>query len=503
MIEWTLFIISLILIWYFNTKLPDNYSPTPPTRLPILGHAHYFFLHGTTEIYELFRRYNKDGVMALHIGTLRFTIIGKQKMIKDIFSREDTNHRDPNFAALVKRMRNNSTEQVGVIFNEGKWWQEQRRFMLTTLKDFGVGKTDSEGLINDEVSYFCQYVEEVLASQLSSSDEKKRPQDMFHIPVINVLWQIVAGERYHYEDPKLVDLRRKFVLIMDEPLAKPNAATFVPFLAKLFPIADRPKSYDFIVEIKAKMNETIKQHKETFDPNNIRDFIDTYLLEIQEKGAEGTSFHESKGYEQLANTLIDLFIAGMDTTSNTLSFAILYMASYQEVQNRVRQEIFDVIGQTNQPSLTDKAKMPYTEATILEIQRMANIAPDGVPHSTNAPVTAGPYVIPPGHILVSSLTAVLRDGEEWVEPETFDPSRFIKDGQVKRSDALIPFSAGKRQCPGENLAKAELFLFFVGLVQKFQFEPMRPGEKMAIKVKKGASWKPLLTDPIKVTKITV
>ena len=218
---------------------------------------------------------------------------------------------------------------------------------------------------------------------------------------------------------------------------------------------------------------------------------------------KGTSFHESKGYEQLANTLIDLFIAGMDTTSNTLSFAILYMASYQEVQNRVRQEIFDVIGQTNQPSLTDKAKMPYTEATILEIQRMANIVPDGVPHSTNAPITAGPYVIPPGHILISSLTAVLRDGEEWVEPETFDPSRFIKDGQVKRSDALIPFSAGKRQCPGENLAKAELFLFFVGLVQKFQFEPVRPGEKMAIKVKKGASWKPLLTDPIKVTKITV
>ena len=505
MIEWALFVVSTILIWYFNTRLPNNYPPTPPTRLPFLGHAHYLILHRTTDIYEVFRRYNRDGVLALHIGTWRFTVFGKHDIIRDVFSREETNLRDPHFAAVVKKVRNNSIDSPGIIFGHGKHWQEQRRFMLSTLKDFGVGKTTIEGSINDEVAYFCQYLEEMLISKLSSYDENIRPKEMFHIPIINVLWQIVARERYEYEDQKLVGLRDKLVEMMNVPLFQPNAATFFPFLEEIFPSAsmttEQHQCYAVISEIKAFLNVTIKQHRDTFDPDNIRDFIDTYLLEIQERGVKGTSFHASQGEEHLVNTLLDLFIAGMDTTSNTLSFAILFMVNNQEVQNRVRQEIFDVIGQTNQPSLKDKAEMPYTEATILEIQRMANIAPDGVPHATKSSIMVGPYAIPQGHVLMSNLTTVMRDEEEWVKPHTFDPSRFIRNGQIIKSEALIPFSAGKRQCPGENLARAELFLFFVGLIQKFKFETMNPGDKMEIVIQKGVTWKPLLTEPIKVTKI--
>ena len=504
MIEWALFMISTILIWYFNTRLPNNYPPTPPTRLPFLGHAHYLMLHRTTDIYELFTRYNRDGVLALHIGTWKFTVLGKHKIIKDVFSREETSHRDPQFVAIINKVRNNFIESPGIIFGQGKHWQEQRRFMLSTLKDFGVGKTNIEGLINDEVAYFCQYIEEVLISQMGSSDAHNWPEDLFHIPIINVLWQVVAKERYDYEDPKLVDLRNKLLEIMSVPLFQPNAATFFPFLEKIFPSAsmttEQHHKYAFIGDLKSFLNETIKQHRDAFDPDNIQDFIDAFLLEIQERGVEGTSFEKSQGYEYLVNTLLDLFSAGMDTTSNTLSFAILFMVNNQEVQKRVRQEIFSVIGQTNQPSLKDKAEMPYTEATILEIQRMANIAPDGIPHSTKSNIVVGPYTIPQGHILMSSLTAVMRDVDEWVEPHNFDPNRFTKDGQMNRSEALIPFSVGKRQCPGENLAKAEIFLFFVGLIQKFKFETMN-GDKMKYVIDKGLTWKPILTGPIKVTKI--
>ena len=121
--------------------MPNNYPPTPPTRLPFLRHAHYLILHRTTDIYELFRKYNRDSVLALHIGTWKFTIVGKHKIIKDIFSREETSQRDPHFAAMVKMVRNNSTVSAGILFSSGKYWQEQRRFMISTLKDFGVGKT--------------------------------------------------------------------------------------------------------------------------------------------------------------------------------------------------------------------------------------------------------------------------------------------------------------------------------------------------------------------------
>ena len=71
------------LAWYFMTRLPADYPPTPPIRLPILGHVHYLFwikdTKYTSALYEMFKRYSRDGVLTLHIGTERMTIIGDSK----------------------------------------------------------------------------------------------------------------------------------------------------------------------------------------------------------------------------------------------------------------------------------------------------------------------------------------------------------------------------------------------------------------------------------------
>ena len=72
--------------WYLMTRLPENYPPTPPIRLPILGHAHYLFwikdTKRTSALYEMFKQYNKNGVLTLHIGTERMTMIGKHLVLQ-------------------------------------------------------------------------------------------------------------------------------------------------------------------------------------------------------------------------------------------------------------------------------------------------------------------------------------------------------------------------------------------------------------------------------------
>ena len=71
-------------------------------------------------------------------------------------------------------------------------------------------------------------------------------------------------------------------------------------------------------------------------------------------------------------------------------------------------------------------------------------------------------------------------GKQWDRGSEFRPERFIGDhGKVERSENLIPFSVGKRSCPGEHLARSELFLFLAGILQTFKFEaedPSRPPE---------------------------
>ena len=71
----------------------------------------------------------------------------------------------------------------------------------------------------------------------------------------------------------------------------------------------------------------------------------------------------------------------METTTTTLLWALLLLATSPDVQDAVRTEIREAIGTERLPALADRAKLPYTEAVICEVQRYASIVPLGLLHS--------------------------------------------------------------------------------------------------------------------------
>ena len=96
---------------------------------------------------------------------------GTYPLLKDLFSREETSSRQtPRLTRFIKRARNNLTGKEGVAWSEGKTNQEQRRFMITTLKDFGFGKSDMETLINEEMRHFCDEADDVLIDAINKED---------------------------------------------------------------------------------------------------------------------------------------------------------------------------------------------------------------------------------------------------------------------------------------------------------------------------------------------
>ena len=97
------------------------------------------------------------------------------------------------------------------------------------------------------------------------------------------------------------------------------------------------------------------------DLNDPRDFTDSMLIEIEKTTDKSSSFYGEGGVENLRNTLFDLFIAGSETTSSTLTWAALYMVRYPQVQKKVQAELDRVVGQNRPPSLKDKPNLPYTE----------------------------------------------------------------------------------------------------------------------------------------------
>ena len=132
--------------------------------------------------------------------------------------------------------------------------------------------------------------------------------------------------------------------------------------------------------------------------------------------------------EQLHHLIADLFGAGLDTTLTTLKWALLYLATYPDTQDMVRQEI-----QSLDHFFNAEDKIPQTTSVLLEIQRMCPVVPLGVPHGTLQEVeTLGKWVIPQGSMLMVNHWSLNYNPKNYENPETFKPLRFLENDIINK-----------------------------------------------------------------------
>uniref|UniRef100_A0A672Z7R0 Cytochrome P450 2J1-like n=1 Tax=Sphaeramia orbicularis TaxID=375764 RepID=A0A672Z7R0_9TELE len=336
---------------------------------------------------------------------------------------------------------------------------------LVVLNGFKVVK---EALVKQADSFADRPLLPLQLDVFSTLGKPFNPHLIINNAVSNIICSMVFGHRFEYDDEnfkKLLKMFEKAFWILTSIWAQVLHQNYV----------------------KKFIREELKDHKQNWDPSDLRDYIDCYLNEIQTTtGQVDSTFDE----ENMVVCILELFLAGTETTSTTLRWGFLYMAKYPEIQEKVQAEIDTVIGQFRQPSMEDRVNMPYTDAVIHEIQRIGNIVPLNLPHSTTREVQLGGYTIPKGVTVIPSLTAVLLDKNEWETPHTFNPGHFLnEEGKFVKPAAFIPFSAGKRQCPGESLAKMELFLFFTSFMQRYTFS-MPAGVKPVLNYRFGFTLTP-------------
>ncbi|XP_070595823.1 cytochrome P450 2C23-like [Erythrolamprus reginae] len=448
-----LFILFLLTFWAF-------WSHQSRGRLPP-GPSPWFFLGNLLQkdVLPLYKNYPKllkkyGPVFTVWLGPKPMVVVCGCEAVRDalITHNEEFGGRPP--IVLFDEV----TKGYGLI-SEHERWKIMRRFTLTTLRNFGMGKKSMADRILEEAH--C------LVGKISTFEG----QSFDIVPTItasvsNVLCYVIFGNRFSYEDKNFTELLEIFKTFNNFFLSIPGMIySALPNIMKFLPgphkkvFSDCNKVCDFI-------RNKVDAHKKTLDPENPRDFIDCFLLKLEKE--QDSSLICS---EDLIMSGFQLFFAGTESTGSTISFGLIILAKFPHIQAKAQREIEEVVGANRAPTMEDRMEMAYTKALVHEILRYLQGGIENFPHMTTQDVNFRGHFIPQGTYVLPLWFSVHFDPLCWEDPEKFDPGHFLDEkGEFQKNDAYLPFSAGKRACPGEGLADMELFLFFVILLQHFTFE---------------------------------
>ncbi|KAG9464488.1 hypothetical protein GDO78_019864 [Eleutherodactylus coqui] len=429
--------IYILLSW---SKQHQNQSlPPGPTPIPVLGTPKYMDLRASTKNFpKLSQKYGS--VFTIWKMSEPVIVLCGYETVKDAL----VNHAEQFSERPMIPVMHLSNKGYGF---EGRRWRPLRRFTMASLRNFGMGKTTMEKRALAESKYLIQAVSE-------TGGKPFNPMMSLAMAVGNIISSVLFGEHFDYQDKQLQELLST---------TSRHLCNIVPVLLMFSVISQKVLKEKQILQ--NFVMKYIKHHKETLKPESPRDFIDYYLLKIKEVEHEmDPDFCDTS----LLMVVIGLLIAGTDTTASTLKFSLMLMAHYPDVQAKVQQEIDKTTNSLRPPEIMDKPQLPYTNAVIHEIQRVLDLTPTALFHAVTEDVNFRGYTIPKGAAVIPFLSSVLSDPSQWETPEVFNPGHFLdEEGQFRTRLAFMPFSAGKRVCLGENLARMELFLLFSALLQKF------------------------------------
>ncbi|XP_047693015.1 cytochrome P450 2F5 isoform X1 [Prionailurus viverrinus] len=453
-----LLLLALTCVFLMLNSRGKSRLPPGPRPLPLLGNLLQLRSQDMlTSLTKLSKVYGS--VYTVYLGPRRVVVLSGYQTVKEalVDQGDDFSGRGdyPTFL--------NFTKGNGLAFSNGDRWKALRRFSIQILRNFGMGKKSIEERILEEGRF-------LLAELRKTEGKPFDPTFVLSRSVSNIICSVIFGSRFDYDDERLLTIIRLIndnFQIMSTPWGE--LYNVFPSVLDWLPGPHRRLFRNF-GRMKDLIARSVRDHQDSLDPSSPRDFIDCFLSKMaQEKQDPHSHFH----MDTLLMTTHNLLFGGTETVGTTLRHAFLVLMKYPKVQARVQEEIDSVVGRARLPALEDRAAMAYTDAVIHEVQRFADVIPMNLPHRVTRDTAFRGFQIPKGTDVITLLNTVHYDPSQFLTPQEFNPEHFLDANQsFKKSPAFMPFSAGRRVCLGESLARMELFLYLTAILQNFSLQPL-------------------------------
>ena len=457
----------------FSVVPPRRHLPPGPRPLPVLGNLHQL---GTPPWFKLAELAKTHGdIMSVRLGALPAVVLSSPAAIRAF-------HLDhgrfflsrPSLYIFSKVSRNNRT---GIIATNGDVWKHARKIalqlMLTKTK-FAYYEAVTAAETRDVLLKDLLGIPGAPAAAANTAAAATAApvravvvndvRERLHLLLASVLMRICVGRAFDTAaDPKLAQTIRA----VDE-FMKLGAEGY---LGDFFPIVNwLPSSFRARTEAMVGTGQRVmgafvsKAKADRAQGKELEACMLAQLLDVADQ--------EGLTDDNMAQILIELVGGGMDTTATTLEWVLIALANFPDVQERLRQEIADVLDGRLYTG-EDAARLPYLNAVIYETMRWVVLVPFPLPRVASEDVDVRGYVIPKGTAVFMNMYACSKDPRAWPEPETFRPERFLeKDYDVVscHNPDFAPFSIGPRQCPGARLSAMNMAVILTMLLQHYRLK---------------------------------